>query len=176
MYAAASLKVNGKVVATDWKWGYSPVAVTTTSVTRSSSPVNLLCELEGSGYSLSASYTVEPVPTGEDTASTGWENNETRHTFEMTLTGTGPFSGRRVREEDAGGGYDSCYRDGSPVARLDHVTGGNWEVQTGNTWCPTSLVGVPWVSTGTGRTARFRAAVSWCRECGSVDQQSHTSR
>jgi hypothetical protein len=82
------------------------------------------------------------IPTGETTASDGWwDQDGTVHKFKQTLIPPNPdvnFDGRRVTEQDpGGGGPDTCY---FPVAAASgrspwiSITGGLWTVSAGNIW------------------------------------------
>jgi hypothetical protein len=130
----ASFYRDGQLVGTQYAFGPSPHVYISTTVERSDRPVELECEMWGSGFNLSAHYTVEPIPTGEDTIPMGWYWGETQHMFDQVLSGSGPFIGRRVKEEDGGGGYDFCWYQNSPFRKLDAVTGGWWPVGAGNMW------------------------------------------
>ena len=139
-------------------WGvtnYLYPVVRATDVSQSISCNIWVCDTEP-GWNCgvgSESATIDAHPTGEDTSSIGWYVGETQHQFEMTLTGRGPFTGRRVREYDAGGGYDQCWFQGGPVdEKLDAVTGGSWPVGSGNTWGPNK---VGWGSIYVGRYRRY---------------------
>ncbi len=127
-----------------------PVAVPTW-VTRSDSPIVLRCDAAWSGGEATAYYVVEPIPTGEETVPMGWYLGETKYQFDMQLTGSGSFTGRRVKEEDGGGGSDSCWQVGSPSRKLDAVTGGNWPVGNQNMW------GTDYVGWGSVAVAWYRA-------------------
>lgn len=134
VYVHAKYWVDNNFINEMWAWGYEPSVAIGAWVTRDDTPHLLKCEADGSGFNQTAYYTIEPLPTSEITTPTGWAYGETRHNFEMTLTGTGPFSARRVREEDAGGGFDSCWVPNGPYRKLDAVTGGSWPVGAGNVW------------------------------------------
>lgn len=96
------------------------------------------------------------VPTGETTASNGWATAEgfpTWHKWMQTLTpATSNFSGRTVIEDDAGGGPDTCYFDGSAFTPVVTITGGTWTVDANNKWDDADYVG--W---GTAQVAYYRA-------------------
>ena len=74
------------------------------------------------------------VPTGESTASVGWNASySTVHDFRQTLQG-GNFVGRVVHEEDGGNGNDTCWFVDSQFAKFEAVTGGQWTVDANNKW------------------------------------------
>lgn len=75
------------------------------------------------------------IPTGEDTASDGWDAGGV-HKWKQTLTPvTADFSTRTVTERDpGGGGPDTCWFDGSAYAKFEAITGGTWTVEAGNIW------------------------------------------
>jgi hypothetical protein len=93
-------------------------------------------------------------PTGETSSPQGWWGSESSvHRWKQTLLG-GNFSGRRVSEEDAGGGSDGCHYSGSPVNWSGKVSTENylWPVGTDSTWGD-DLIG--WSS---AQAAHYRAA------------------
>ncbi len=98
--------------------------------------VTFMCTTTGTTASTSMTVTVM-LPTGETTASNGWDtgDGETTHRWTQTLTpSTVDFSGIDVKESDPGGGTDGCHFVGSAFARFDSITGGTWPVRAGNVW------------------------------------------
>lgn len=79
-------------------------------------------------------------PTGETTTAGGW--SATRQMWNQTLLpATKSFSGRTVTEQDGGGGKDTCYFNGSAKTAFTAVTGGNWTINSDNTWNNPDTVG-----------------------------------
>jgi hypothetical protein len=86
------------------------------------------------------------VPSGENTASSGWHPTSpyrTTHNWLQTLTPPGPnvsFAGRKVTEQNpGGGGPDTCWFSGSQIPPQTSVTGGTWSVNSANQWGPDTV-------------------------------------
>ncbi len=77
-------------------------------------------------------------PTSEDTIPTGWDAIAgSKHKFVQRLLPVDiNFAGRRVTEQDHGGGVDTCWFINSERDPFNKVTGGTWTVQPANEWGP----------------------------------------
>jgi hypothetical protein len=78
----------------------------------------------------------QPVTT---TSVDWWPAAPTIHRWRQTLTppttAIGSFNGRKVTEQDpGGGGPDTCWFSGSAYAPATAITGGTWIVNSGNIW------------------------------------------
>lgn len=115
--------------------------------------VQLFVLLERNGgelYTCTAHALVDVIPAGETTASAGWAGDSpdffrcgdppepcrTVHKWRQTLLpATANFRGRLVREQDGGGGPDTCWFEDSEITQpFEAVTGGEWGVRPGNVW------------------------------------------
>jgi hypothetical protein len=104
---------------------------------------------DGIPYCVDDSETTEPTaqttvcsrPTEEATAFVEWASNENAPTLakwnQTLLPSTASFVGRRVTEQDpGGGGPDNCWFPNSIFTKTTAVTGGSWTVTSGNHWGP----------------------------------------
>jgi hypothetical protein len=76
------------------------------------------------------------VPDSEKTEEHGWSKGTTTK-FKQTLEpAKADFVGRIVKEQDPGGGTDTCWVKGFPFdpTPLTAVSGGKWTVEKGNIW------------------------------------------
>lgn len=80
------------------------------------------------------------IPSAESIESWGWADSQGEPAIHNWVQTLGPgylsFGGRRVEEQDPGGGWDQCWFVGSPVDRSTSVTGGVWDVGADNRWGP----------------------------------------
>ncbi len=96
-------------------------------------------EIPVRAYSIS-NVQVRPcrIPTGETTTGIGWGDAEgypTLYKWRQVLTPTSiNFGGRSVREQDAGGGTDTCHFQDSAIGESNKVSGGSWRVGSSNQW------------------------------------------
>ncbi len=80
-----------------------------------------------------------PFPSGEVSDFIYWAGSPaTLAAFWMTLDNPEPsfsMAGRRLIETDGGGGVDTCWYPGGPFTNpSDHLSGGTWFVQSGDSW------------------------------------------
>jgi len=81
-------------------------------------------------------------PTTEITAFQQWDPIQlTSSLWEQTISDTigDNYSPGVVQEADAGGGVDTCYFAGSPFQNRTILTGGQWNVNSDNTWGPDNV-------------------------------------
>jgi len=137
LWAQLYLYLDGNLVGTDYTDGYGQIggaAWANAAATTQNQQVD--CYVDSNiGYGSANGY-LPGMPDGEITQSGGWYNGGTTHVWNQTLTGGGNYEGRQVVEWNAGGGPDYCWYPGSQIDYADHVTGGQWTVQSGNTWGP----------------------------------------
>ena len=96
--------------------------------------------LNGVLDTLAAPSGCDPLPDGVENLADGWAGSSlsllyTVGTFNIGLAGQGDFSGRTMKEVDAGGSSDYCYFPGATVGPI--VLGGSsWGVLSGNALNP----------------------------------------
>jgi hypothetical protein len=93
----------------------------------------VFCSVESMGQSQSRDGTIPGVPTGETIRSDGWIATWVKWVQVLTPTDAN-YTSRWVDERDGGGGYDSCWYDGSPFPPFTSITTGRWQVGASNEW------------------------------------------
>ncbi len=145
-YEARLFRPDNSQITSETSWAYKPSFSSELSRTLTDPESGTYkCTIDwwvNSAYAGKGEATVSisyQTPTGENTASGGWwPLNDTVYRWNQTLTG-GSFNGRRVTEQDpGGGGPDTCWFPGSQYAKFEAVTtpGFLWTVGSGNAWGP----------------------------------------
>jgi hypothetical protein len=136
-FAQVVLTVNGFVVGVAYGGGGNYVELSTYAEFQSSSyDQEVVCDGFSIAGSASARDMAPGLPDGESSQFLGWYE-ETFGRFGADLSpGNGPYSGRRVTERDPGGGWDTCWFDGSEKDYAGGITGGDWWVDGSNHYRP----------------------------------------